>query len=88
VTHPTFVQNGLAAGLKLASISVLRLFAPSTTPSSPATNLGCFITSGYINFYPLIPIDMAYGQAKSNINPNGRQRPVLRDRGGVLGAYT
>ncbi len=52
VTHPTFLQNGLAAGLKLAPISVPyilpRLFAPSTTPCSPATNLGCFTTSGYI----------------------------------------
>ncbi len=52
VTHPTFLQNGLAAGLKLAPISVPyilpRLFAPSTIPCSPATNLGCFTTSGYI----------------------------------------
>jgi len=52
VTHPTFLQNGLAAGLKLAPISISyilpRLFAPSTIPCSFATNLGCFTTSDYI----------------------------------------
>ncbi len=77
VTHPTFLRTGLAAGLKLAPILLLcilpRLFAPLATPSSPATY---FTTSGYINLYLLIPIDMAYGQAKSNIKTNGRQRPV------------
>lgn len=88
VTHSTFVQNELAARLKLTSILVLRLFAPSITPSSSATNLGCFIISDYINFYPLIPIDMIYDQAKSNINSNERQRSILRDRDGVLEAYT
>lgn len=82
------MQNGLAARLKLASILVLRLFALSITPSSSATNLRCFIISDYINFYSLIPIDMTYDQAKSNINSNERQRLVLRDRDEVLEVYT
>lgn len=34
------------------------------------------------------PTDMAYGQAKSKFKDKERQRPLLRNQGGVLGAYT
>jgi len=35
----------------------------------------------------LIPVDMARGQAKSNIKKNGRQPSILKDQGEVLAMH-
>jgi len=37
---------------------------------------------------PVIPVEMAGGQVKSNTKKNGRQPLILKDQGEVLGAYT
>ena len=52
--------------------------------------LGANLATGHLAktfafFGPLIPVDMARGQAKSNIKNNGRQTPVLKDQCEVFG---
>ena len=62
---------------------LLRRWPYRLLPNVPATTSLLFHTSGYINVSHLIPIDMARGQAKSNIHNNLPQPPVPKDQGEV-----
>lgn len=62
---------------------------PHHLPSTaPATILLLFHTSGFIKDYHLIPINMARGQAKSNIKNDRRLPPEPKDQGEVFGIRT